>query len=166
MFFDPRLSLPTITGAGLLLFATMISAQEIPNMVGTWTSQYRAAVHDGGSFEVGEETTSLVITEQDGEFFLGVAVWELNEDYSGTSDIGEEEATGGDDGFIGIIGLDGREVTMAEVSDTGIYRGRLLDQNRLELTYIESDLGDAVLLRTVFERNNLHTPEARLYPDS
>lgn len=152
MFFDPRLSLPTIIGAGLLLFATMTSAQEIPNMVGTWTSQYRAAVHDGGNFEVGEETTSLVITEQDGEFFLGVAVWELNEDYTGTSDIGEEESTGGDDGFIGIIGLDGKEVTMAEVNDTGIYRGRLLDQNRLELTYIESDLGDAVLLRTVFER--------------
>ncbi|MCR9135512.1 MAG: hypothetical protein NXI27_05930 [Alphaproteobacteria bacterium] len=98
------------------------------------------------------ETTSLVIEQQDGEFFIGMAVWELDDTFEGSSDIGEEQVTGGDDGFIGIIGSDGTEITLAEVKDSGIYRGRLLDENRLELTYVESDVGDAVLLRTVFVR--------------
>lgn len=125
---------------------------KIPNLIGTWTSQYRAAVHDGNKFEIGVETTSLVIEQQDGEFFIGMAVWELDDTFEGSSDIGEEQVTGGDDGFIGIIGSDGTEITLAEVKDSGIYRGRLLDENRLELTYVESDVGDAVLLRTVFVR--------------
>ena len=80
------------------------------------------------------------------------AVWEIDVEVSGGSDIGEDQVDGGDDGFIGAIGLDGTEITMAEVKDSGMYRGRLLDENRMELTYIESDVGDAVLLRTVFVR--------------
>ena len=78
-----------------------------------------------------------------------MAVWELDENYSGSSDIGEKPAVGGRKAFIGIVGFDTEEITMAEVEDTGIYRGRLLDDDRLQLTYIESDLGDAVLLRAV-----------------
>ena len=136
----------------LALFAFAANAQEMPDLVGTWTGKYRAAVHDGGKFEIGEETTSLIIEQQDGEFFFGAAVWELNEDFSGSSDIGTDESLGGRDTFIGVISPDGREVTMAEVKDTGMYRGELLDENRLLLTYIEADLGDAVLLRTVFTR--------------
>jgi len=124
----------------------------LPNLIGTWTSQYRAAVHDGKKFEIGVETTALVIGQQDGEFFTGVAVWEMDGEVTVGSDIGEEQVTGGDDGFIGLIGFDGTEITMAEVKDSGIYRGRLLDENRMEITYIESDVGDAVLLRTVFVR--------------
>ena len=59
---------------------------------------------------------------------------------------------GGREVFIGLVGIDGEEITMAEVKDTGIYRGRLLDNDRLLLVYIKSDLGDAVLLRAVFTR--------------
>ena len=138
----------------LFLIASVAAghAQDMPNLVGTWKSEYRAAVHDGNKFEIGVETTSLVIDQQDGEFFTGKAVWELDEEFTGTSDIGDEEVTGGDDGFIGLIGSDGTEITMAEVKDSGMYRGRLLDENRLELTYIESDVGDAVLLQAVFVR--------------
>ncbi len=127
-------------------------AQDMPNLVGTWTSQYRAAVHDDGKFEIGEETTALVIESQDGEFFVGAAIWEMDEDFTGTSDIGDQEVVGGRDGFIGVIGLDGEEITMAEVEDSGFYRGRLLDENRMMLTYVEADVGDAVLLRTIFTR--------------
>ncbi len=109
-------------------------------------------MHDNGAFEIGEETTAVVIESQDGEFFVGAAIWEMDENFTGTSDIGDQEVVGGLDGFIGVIGLDGVEITMAEVEDTGIYRGRLPGENRMMLTYIESDVGDAVLLRAIFTR--------------
>ncbi len=136
----------------LILPAVAVRAQEMPDLIGTWTGKYRAAVYDDGVFAIGEETTSLIIERQDGEFFVGAAVWEMNEDFEGSSDIGENSQVGGREAFIGLVGIDGEEITMAEVEDTGIYRGRLLDKDRLLLTYIESDLGDAVLLRAVFTR--------------
>ena len=136
----------------LILPAAAVQAQEMPDLIGSWSGKYRAAVYDDGVFEIGEETTTLVIEKQDGEFFVGAAVWEMNEEYKGTSDIGEKPATGGREAFIGLIGIDGKEITMAEVEDTGIYRGQLLDNDRLLLTYIEADVGDAVLLRAVFTR--------------
>ncbi len=142
--------------AHILLIALMVMttlivrAQEMPDVLGTWTAHYRSAVYAKGGFEIGEETTTLLIEQQDGEFFVGATIWEMNEEFSGTSDIGEQQVVGSRETFIGMIGLDGEEITMAEVEDTGIYRGRLLDKDRLMLTYIESDLGDAVLLRAIF----------------
>ncbi len=136
----------------LILPAAAVQAQEMPDLIGSWSGKYRAAVYDDGVFEIGEETTTLVIEKQDGEFFVGAAVWEMNEEYKGTSDIGDKQTTGGREAFIGLIGIDGKEITMAEVEDTGIYRGQLLDNDRLLLTYIEADVGDAVLLRAVFTR--------------
>ncbi|MEM7025101.1 MAG: hypothetical protein AAF637_21325 [Pseudomonadota bacterium] len=133
------------------VIASTTSAQERPDLIGSWTGQYRAAVHQGGNFEVGEETTTLVIESQDGEFFTGYAQWVMDAETT-TSDIGEEEVTGGRDPFIGVISHDGEEIHMAEVDDTGVYRGKLLDEDRLMLTYVEADLAQAVLLSTVFTR--------------
>jgi hypothetical protein len=130
----------------------LAQANDLPDLRGTWAGKYRAIVFGDGKVTIGEETTTLVIDQQDAEAFSGAAVWQMEEGFSGTSDIGKEQKTGGRDAFIGIIGLNGSDLTMAEGKDTGIYRGHVIDADHIMLTYIESDLGDAVLLRAIFTR--------------
>jgi hypothetical protein len=115
---------------------------------GSWTGQHRAGVHDGKNYEIQEQTTTLVIDSQDGELFTGYIRWAM--------DGGGEAAADDREPFIGVIGHDGEEITIAEVDDNGVWRGKLLDGDRLALSYVEADLeGDfpeSVVISGVFRR--------------
>jgi hypothetical protein len=73
-------------------------------------------VHDGKNYEIQEQTTTLVIDSQDGELFTGYIRWAM--------DGGEEAAADDREPFIGVIGHDGEEITIAEVDDNGVWPRR------------------------------------------
>ncbi|USG63181.1 hypothetical protein NBZ79_09355 [Sneathiella marina] len=144
--------------SGTLFFALPLSltqAQEAPDLVGTWTGDHSIIIHRDGAVELGKITTVLTIKQQDGPYFQGSKTWKRQEKISVYSDIGEELATEGLENIVGVIGFDGETVTIAEGEDSGVHHGRLIDRDQMMLTYVESDIGDAVLFRAILTRQRL-----------
>ena len=136
--------LGTFSVLGLIAWVLTASAQERPDLIGSWTvPQLRAGVYDDKKYQIQEQTATLVIDKQDGELFTGYLQW---------SNVGEAPAATADrELFVGVIGYD--DITMAEVTDTGVWRGKLLDKDRLALTYVEANHeGESLVASVVFTR--------------
>ena len=131
----------------LIAWVLTASAQERPDLIGSWTvPQLRAGVYDDKKYQIQEQTATLVIDKQDGELFTGYVQWSMVGEAAAATDHREP--------FIGVIGFE--EITMVEKTDNGVWRGKLLDKDRLALTYVEAHLeGDdpeSVVLSVVFTR--------------
>ncbi len=119
----------------LILTTAGICTAQVPDLVGNWTGSQNAYIADNGVYILSEnESTHLVITEQNDRLFTGYVTYPSN---------GRDVA----EGIAGAIGLDNKTLQIAELID-GYDFGTIISDDEIELIY----LADGENGRTVIDR--------------
>jgi hypothetical protein len=96
--------------------------------------------------------TELNVSEQDGWYFKGTRDWKLLD--APDKPLGyvmEKAVNEASEPYLGVIGFDGKSLTLVENGDWGVMRGALVDGDTMELIYAEP--GDHPLVfRMVLKR--------------
>jgi opacity protein-like surface antigen len=117
-----RMKTMIFTVLSVFLLTTAAWAME-PELVGTWNSSVVTHKKDGG-FTKAEGKGKWIIEEvKDGAFF-GKKVWNIS-------------GTDREEGFSGVIGVDGKKLYMAG-HDDGVTIGDVMSPDRIMLYYLES----------------------------
>ena len=106
----------------------------VPDLVGTWVGPYSVIRSNGFADGVLE----LRVVEQEGPLLKVEKAWKVARRWR-SGRCRRRTRHDGDEPLVGVIGFDGREIQLAEQGDEGIYSGRLVDPDTIELLYIESD---------------------------
>jgi len=110
------------------------SSQEFPNMVGNWgDDEYKVYLYTGS--KIGQ--IEFQIKEQDGPHFRGVHVWKHVDSGKPLTTKNGNLITGDTEPFVGVIGFDGKSITIAEQDDTGVLHGMLTGDDTMQLIYEE-----------------------------
>ena len=114
--------------------AAPVAPAEIPDLTGTWTGTMTGYDDGIGFNDHAGGTATLVITGQQGRVFAGnLTVTEGNVSlFSG--------------GFAGVIGRDGR--TLSVVEESGYCTGEIVDDNTLEFVYMDDNPPFAIAIDT------------------
>lgn len=99
----------------------------VPQLKGTWEGEHRA--HFRGATSASH--MRITITEQDGEIFSGVYEW------TGHGRQGQEK-------IIGVIGFDGRTISIVEEPDLGRIDAELVGPDKMRAVYVEVGEGAGV----------------------
>ena len=119
----------------LILTTAGICTAQVPDLVGNWTGSQNAYIAENGVYILSEnESTHLVITEQNDRLFTGYVTYPSN---------GRDVA----EGIAGAIGLDNKTLQIAELID-GYDFGTIISDDEIELIY----LADGENGRTVIDR--------------
>jgi hypothetical protein len=136
------------TVVALVLFAFGASAQE-SGILGTWQAEVSVLRSDGGTVTPSHTEITLMFEEQRGQLVQGKKHWKDLENHTGN--VAGNEVREADEPFIGEIESDGRTVRMVEIEDNGMMFCRLLGQDELEASYIETS-PHAAVWSAVFHR--------------
>jgi hypothetical protein len=124
------------------------SHQKFPNMVGNWVdNEYKVYLYTGS--KIGQIV--FHIKEQDGPYFRGVHVWKHIDKGKPMTTKKGKLITGDTEPFVGIIGFDGKSITIAEQDDTGVLHGKLIGKDTMELIYEEPG-SNAMVIRYVLKK--------------
>ena len=114
-------------------------AQEpIPDITGVWqTMSGQILTHEGEVLDLtAMPAGDIVIEMQEGPLFRGYYRWHHPD---GTQlDDGVAETNRAQETMLGTFAGDGRSFIMADTPDRGYWFGIVLDENRIELRYVES----------------------------
>ena len=150
-----RLTIAPIHLCLALAGAGTASASGIIDMTGSWTAQYQVSRHNNGGSNYASGIGRIVITGQDGRFLSGYSVWVrtpgLSEDIPPNAEQALENAER--DPFIGVLSPNGARFVLTETGDTGSYHGHVVDADRIEVMFIESKAGQAVVASDIFTRD-------------
>jgi hypothetical protein len=99
------------------------AAPAVPDLTGTWTGPMQGYDEGTGFSDYPGLTVTMTIREQHDRIFAGDFVFRMN-------------GTGTKSGFAGVIGRDGRTLSITE--QTGGYcSGEILAADEIELTYLQ-----------------------------
>ena len=136
----------------LLATTSFATAQDtIPDITGVWqTASGRVLTHEGDVLDLAAMPSGDVVIEmQAGPLFRGYYLWHHPE---GTRlDDGATETHRAQETMLGVFAGDGRSFIMADTPDQGYWFGIVLDENRIELRYVESG-PDAAAGTSIMER--------------
>ena len=118
----------------------------VPDLTGKWVGPYSVIRSNGFADGVLE----LRVIEQKGALLKVEKAWKVAPG-GAPGDVGGELVTKADEPLVGVIGFDGREIHLAEQGDEGVYSGRLVGPDTIELVYIEADR-QATAYRVVLSR--------------
>jgi hypothetical protein len=124
----------------MILMTTGICTAQVPNLVGNWTGTQNAYIAENGVYKLSEnESTSLVITEQNGRLFTGYVTYP-----SGGKVIVENLA--------GAIGLDNKTFHIAELNE-GYDYGTIISDDEIELIYLAEGENGRTVINTLHRMN-------------
>ncbi|MDD7909924.1 MULTISPECIES: hypothetical protein [Pseudovibrio] len=114
------------------------SGAPLPSLTGFWTAVKLEALYWHRD-QTNEETAhfSLEIEEQNGALLEGMVHWD-NDATKGPGHDGSSETRKARQPFIGVLGYDGRSLTLVQHPDSGRLEGRFLNADSLELVYSEA----------------------------
>lgn len=132
-------------GAGVLIAALFIladlsflsaagNAETPPDLRGAWKGTGEVYYPDA----VKKIDTELNITEQDGWYFKGTRGWKLVDPpekplgYIMNTPVNEA-----DEPFLGVVGFDGKSLTLVENGDLGTMKAVLAGEDKMEFLYYE-----------------------------
>lgn len=106
-------------------------AQDIPDVVGTWSGTLKLMHHTGPA----EQTLQFKVLSQDGPLLKGEKAWRID---SGTpGDVDGEPKTEAVEPLVGVIGFDG-QIYFGEQGHSGLYFGRITGPDTLQVIYVEA----------------------------
>lgn len=109
----------------------------IPNVVGTWTGDFKLMHHGGAA----DQSLQFRILSQDGALLTGEKAWTIKSGTPGNVD--GETRTEAVEPLVGVVDFDGT-IYFAEQDDSGLYRARLTGPDTLQILYVEAgDLATA-----------------------
>ena len=122
-------------------------SESFPNLIGKWIAENTVYLHTG------QKTVRSVfdITEQNGPHFRGFHRW--NDTHGGKAMATKKGKyiSGDSEPIVGVIGFDGKSITIVEKDDLGTLRGKLIDTNTMQM--ISSEPGDnAMVVRMPLKR--------------
>lgn len=112
----------------------------VPNLVGTWTGPFKAMRET----TVADGALTVRVLEQDGALLKAEKSWQSLGVAGNVAGKAVKEAT---EPLVGVIDFDGKSVHLAEQDDNGLYAGRLVAPDTLELVYIEAGHATAYRVR-------------------
>jgi hypothetical protein len=119
------------------------SHQKFPNMVGDWTdNEYKVYLYTGT--KIGQIV--FHIKEQEGPYFRGEHVWKHIDKGKPLTTKNGKYITHDTEPFVGVIGFDGKSITIAEQDDGGLLHGELTGKNTMHLIYEEPGSNAMVIL--------------------
>lgn len=135
----------------LLLLPFAAAAQDTetpPDLKGVWKGTADVYYPDA----VKKLDTELNVSEQDGWYFKGTRGWKLvDPPEKPLGYIMNDPVNKADEPYLGVVGFDGKSLTLVENGDWGVMKGALVDGDTMELIYAES--GDHPLVfRIVLKR--------------
>lgn len=119
-----------------------------PDLKGVWKGTADVYYPDA----VKKLDTELNVSEQDGWYFKGTRGWKLvDPPEKPLGYIMNDPVNKADELYLGVVGFDGRSLTLVENGDWGVMKGALVDSDTMELIYAEP--GDHPLVfRIVLKR--------------
>jgi hypothetical protein len=126
-----KMQLQILAVAGAALAGAPAFAQEVPNLVGTWTGTFKEMHFTGPA----EQSLQFKVLEQDGPLLKAEKTWHI---VSGTAgDVGGQSRTDAVEPLVGVVDFDGT-IYFAEQGDAGLYRGRVTGPDTIEVVYVEA----------------------------
>ncbi len=119
-----------------------------PDLKGVWKGTADVYYPDA----VKKLDTEINVSEQDGWYFKGTRGWKLvDPPEKPLGYIMNDPVNKADEPYLGVVGFDGKSLTLVENGDWGVMKGALVDSNTMELIYAEP--GDHPLVfRIVLKR--------------
>ena len=119
-----------------------------PDLKGVWKGTADVYYPDA----VKKLDTELNVSEQDGWYFKGTRGWKLvDPPEKPLGYIMNDPVNKADEPYLGVVGFDGKSLTLVENGDWGVMKGALTDGDTMELIYAEP--GDHPLVfRIVLKR--------------
>lgn len=106
-----------------------------PDLKGTWKGTGEVYYPDA----VKKIDTELKVTGQDGWYFKGARGWKLvDPPEKPLGYIMNDPVNKADEPFLGVIGFDGKSLTLVENGDWGMMKAKLVEENKMEFLYFES----------------------------
>jgi hypothetical protein len=132
-----KMRLATLLVSFACLAGAPALAEDIPDIVGTWSGSFTLMHHTGPA----EQTLQFKVLSQDGPLLKAEKAWRID---SGTpGDVAGTPQTEAVEPLVGVIGFDGA-IYFGEQGDSGLYFGRLNGPDAIEIVYIEAgDLATA-----------------------
>ena len=126
-----------VLGLACLAGLPALAQEDLPNVVGTWTGDFKLMHHTGPA----EQSLQFKVLEQDGALLKAEKAWRI---VSGTpGDVAGEPQTEAVEPLVGVIDFDGT-IYFAEQGDAGLYKARLTGPDTIEILYVEAgDLATA-----------------------
>ena len=122
----------------LLLLPFAAAAQDTetpPDLKGAWKGTADVYYPDA----VKKIDTELKVTGQDGWYFKGARGWKLvDPPEKPLGYIMNDPVNKADEPFLGVIGFDGKSLTLVENGDWGMMKAKLVEENKMEFLYFES----------------------------
>ncbi|MEM7444420.1 MAG: hypothetical protein AAF414_13930 [Pseudomonadota bacterium] len=137
--------------AFMAMSGAAIAQDTIPDITGVWVpTSGQIITREGALLSLTDMPRNEVVIEmQDGALFRGLYRWHHPE---GTRlDDGETETHMAEEMLLGVFGGDGRSFIIADTPDNGYWFGAVLDDDHIELRYVESG-PHAVAGTSVIER--------------
>lgn len=139
----------------LLVFPAMgpsASASEFPDLIGEWHGTYRTLVYHDEAAHTGDATMVLTISRQENELVFATHKWELHEDNPGKPDMAGEAVRGGAETLIGAVGFNGKDMTLLETHDNGVFELEVVGDNVMQGRYHEQGHHEATVFRVRLTR--------------
>lgn len=123
------------------------SKQEYPDLNGNWVGEYKVYLRHGHKMAVAE----FRIDQQDGPHFRGINAWRHVDSGKPMTMKKGQLITEDEEPFIGVIGFDGKSITIVEHDDMGTITGQLVDRDTMQLIYGEPG-SNAMIFRLELKR--------------
>ncbi len=123
------------------------SKQEYPDLNGNWVGEYKVYLRHGHKMAVAE----FRIDQQDGPHFRGINAWRHVDSGKAMTVKKDQLITEDEEPFIGVIGFDGKSITIVEHDDMGTITGQLIDRDTMQLIYGEPG-SNAMVFRMELKR--------------
>jgi hypothetical protein len=123
------------------------SSGESPNLIGKWVGEYKAYFYAGSRITQVE----LRINQQDGPYFKGVNAWKHVDHGKPLTAKKGKPLTEDAEPVVGIIGFDGKSITIVEQDDLGTLHAELVGKDTMRLIYGEPG-SHAAVFRVVLKR--------------
>jgi hypothetical protein len=127
-----------LSAAAAGLFASLMAvpamAQDaIPDLRGIWAGDYKLMRWNGEA----EGVMQFRFIEQDGPLVKAEKSWQIKP--GGTpGSVGGKLVTDAVEPMVGVIDFDGERFFLTEQGDGGVYTGRLVDDDTMEILYFEA----------------------------
>ena len=112
----------------------------VPNLVGTWIGPFKAMREQS----VADGSLTVRVLEQDGALLKAEKSWES---LGAAGNVAGKAVKAATEPLVGVVDFDGKSVHLAEQDDNGLYAGRLVAPDTLELVYIEAGHATAYRVR-------------------
>ncbi|MEP1206623.1 MAG: hypothetical protein ABJM29_08055 [Rhizobiaceae bacterium] len=143
-----------ILSAAMVIASGAAHALDAKSFLGVWHSgPMHLHVHHPDGAHAGESSGTIEITETHNGLVHAVATWQISDDHKGKADHAGVIVRTAKSKLVGVLNFDNISGQLLDTEDNGTFHVRLVDEDHMQVVYVEQGDHEATLFRTVLVRH-------------